>query len=955
MSRRGAIDLTTIKAANGANGVNGVSGAVSLGPGGDGSDGLGGADIALYGSSADPSLDVYGGEGGNGGMGGWAYSTYYYVLPRGFDGGDAGDGAEGGDASVEFNGQTASGLRAVSYGGSGGSGGPGGRAMHFESYLSYLYPVIGGSGGDAGNGAVGGDALTNVNFNTLTGPTSAYLQASSIGGRGGSGGGGQGGFWGQGGSGITPGAIGTVGVAAQGGLAETQVNGNVITSPNGGISASASGGSGGTGGSLTYSADVLTSNPSTPGGVGGDARVQVSGNVFTGAPGANNFSLTAYAFGGAGGPGFLGGAVGAAGLGEALVFGNTIDLGDGNDTLTIDLSVSVGGTLVFAGNTFAGGAGFDTLAIVGRYYVPTVGFLGPLLVDLSANTITGFEKIQGSDNSDGITGTVGADVLDGGGGSDVLKGGGGDDSLTGGTGADTLEGGSGIDTAVYTGLRANYAVLDLGDGAFRITDLRAGAPDGIDTLRGFEFIKFSDQTVAAAVLLGGVVITGTAEVDTISATKTVAGQPLPTTHNDLIYGLDSNDVLDGAGGADAMIGGLGDDSYTADHVGDEAIELAGQGIDSVKASVSYTLGDNLENLTLTGAAAIDGTGNGLANKITGNNAANVLTGLGGDDQIKGMGGADTLWGESGADKLDGGTGADTMYGGADNDSYTVDDSGDQVIEAADEGIDSVSASATFTLGANVENLTLTGAAAIDGTGNDLDNKLTGNAAANVLTGNGGADQLKGMDGADVLWGGAGADKLDGGLGADEMRGGADKDGYTVDDAGDTVIENAAEGNDTVSASVSFILGANVENLTLTGAAAIDGTGNELANTLKGNAGDNVLTGGAGKDSLTGGAGADTFVFGPALATSTDKISDFAHGVDHLAFHAADYGLTAGELDPANLVLGPAATHAHAEFVYDAAKKTLYWDADGFGGAAAVAVATFSTAVTLTAADFVILA
>ena len=206
-----------------------------------------------------------------------------------------------------------------------------------------------------------------------------------------------------------------------------------------------------------------------------------------------------------------------------------------------------------------------------------------------------------------------------------------------------------------------------------------------------------------------------------------------------------------------------------------------------------------------------------------------------------------------------------------------------------------------------------------------------------------------------------------------MSGGAGDDSYTVDNLGDTVTEAFNEGNDKVSASVSFTLGDNVESLTLTGLNAIDGTGNGLANKLTGNdlanvltglagndtlaggLGDDTLIGGLGKDKLSGGLGADSFVFGPAIAADADSISDFEHGIDHLAFHGADYGgLAAGALDASNLVFGTAATDHHAEFVYDAVHKALLWDADGVGGAAAVTVATFATAITVSASDFTIL-
>jgi Ca2+-binding RTX toxin-like protein len=212
----------------------------------------------------------------------------------------------------------------------------------------------------------------------------------------------------------------------------------------------------------------------------------------------------------------------------------------------------------------------------------------------------------------------------------------------------------------------------------------------------------------------------------------------------------------------------------------------------VQSSVNHTLGANLENLALTGTAAINGAGNALNNVLTGNNAANVLNG---------------------------GTGADRMAGGLGNDTYVVDNTADVVAEAANAGTDLVQSSVNHTLGANLENLTLTGTAAINGAGNALNNVLTGNAGANTLTG------------------------------------GAGNDTYVVG-TGDTTIELAGGGTDTVISNINWTLGANLENLALTGTAAINGAGNALNNVLTGNAGANTLTGGAGNDNLNGGAGED---------------------------------------------------------------------------------------------------
>ncbi len=178
----------------------------------------------------------------------------------------------------------------------------------------------------------------------------------------------------------------------------------------------------------------------------------------------------------------------------------------------------------------------------------------------------------------------------------------------------------------------------------------------------------------------------------------------------------------------------------------------------------------------------------------------ILTGGGGDDTLNGLAGNDRLNGGQGNDVLDGGTGVDTMQGGTGNDTYTVDRPGDVVTELAHEGIDTVHSSITYTLGANIEQLTLSGTAAINGTGNALNNVLLGNSANNTLNG------------------GAGHDRLDGGLGSDMMIGGVGDDTYVVDRAGDVVTEQAGQGSDTVESRITYILGPNVEHLTLTGLA-----------------------------------------------------------------------------------------------------------------------------------------
>ncbi len=273
-----------------------------------------------------------------------------------------------------------------------------------------------------------------------------------------------------------------------------------------------------------------------------------------------------------------------------------------------------------------------------------------------------------------------------------------------------------------------------------------------------------------------------------------------------------------------MTGGSGNDVYVVDNAGDRTIESPGGGNDTVRSSVSYTLAAYTETLVLTGAAAIDGTGNGLANILTGNAAANRLAGGEGNDVLDGGAGNDTLRGGSGSDWA--------SYG---------------------------SAAAGVTV-----NLGLTRAQQTGGAGEDvleLIENVTGSAFADTLTGNGASNILDGGDGDDILRAGGGADRLIGGLGADAMAGGKGDDVYVFDHSRDRTNELAGEGVDLVESSVSASLGANVEKLTLTGTAAISGTGNELANVLTGNSGRNTLRGREGDDVLDGRGGADTMIGG----------------------------------------------------------------------------------------------
>jgi trimeric autotransporter adhesin len=403
--------------------------------------------------------------------------------------------------------------------------------------------------------------------------------------------------------------------------------------------------------------------------------------------------------------------------------------------------------------------------------------------------------------------------------------------------------------------------------------------------------------------------------------------------NNLLEAGDGNDTLSGGSGADSLSGGLGNDTYIVDNADDIIIEAAETDVDSVYASATYTLGDNLEKLTLTGAANINATGNELDNTIVGNTGNNLLDdGGGGEDTLVGGKGNDTyiinnsnsqiiensgegidsvvsstdfnlnenakyaenltysgsgdfigtgnslgnvITGADGQDELDGRAGADTLAGAGGDDTYIVDNTGDKVIELADAGADLVKASVSYKLGDNVENLTLVGEKDINATGNTLDNTLTGNDFANVL---------------------------DGGAGSDVLIGGDGNDTYVVDSSNDVVIEEDGKGIDLVKSSSSFDLSTNaenVENLTLTGTGNIAAYGNSDANVLTGNLGNNLLhDGGGGEDTLAGGKGNDTYL----VNNSADKIIEFKGEGNDTVVSTQDFDLSVQGLNVENLTL-----------------------------------------------------
>ncbi|TPE47695.1 calcium-binding protein [Amaricoccus solimangrovi] len=744
----------------------------------------------------------------------------------------------------------------------------------------------------------------------------------------------------------------------------------------------------------TPDADVFDgiSSDGTPGAAGGI-------DMLSGAGGDDDFLLApGYGDGGAidGGAGFDRVYLRGDTLG-ALAFANVEHLlvESYEVALRIDqLSAFAAITLPSGGNIYLTGPG-GPIDFSGR----VTGTTG---VAVNATTLSSGYDVTGTGHADSFANTRHDDVVRGGAGNDRFVGvyrddaSGGADALYGGNGADTFEvrrqdgtidGGGGDDVVVAAAFQlyswSPYrGTGDLGDLTFsnveRLVVMSWGVTFAtLEQLNAFARITGGNDTgqimfrvdgaggsidfstrlllsnervwLSAVDATSGVGVTGTANADTLVGSG----------YADTLTGGAGDDDLGGGGGggdgADLMNGGDGDDDYTADAT-DTLIDSAG--IDTIFAAATFDLrrgprlqGD-FENLTLYhgsgGSADSDGYGNALAN---------VMTGTGGDNT------------------LDGRAGADEMIGGDGDDVYVVDNAGDRVVEqeAGDHGHDTVMSRVAFDL-ANpdqaaglLEDLVLTGAGDIRGLGNDLDNILTGNAGANVLDGRGGADT---------------------------MAGGAGDDRYHVDDAGDQVGEASGGGFDRVFSTVTFSLaGGQAENLALRGSAAINATGNGLANVLTGNPGDNLLNGGggddtlggaAGNDRLNGGAGADTlnggigddmlnggggpdalnggagldvFRFNSALG-AVDAIIGFNAAADTIEIAKAVMpmltakGVLASGLFAANAT--GSARDADDFILYDTSRGELSYDADGDGAGAAVVFAALSGAPTLTSADLVVI-
>lgn len=344
------------------------------------------------------------------------------------------------------------------------------------------------------------------------------------------------------------------------------------------------------------------------------------------------------------------------------------DLRDGSPDGTDDL-VNVE-RLVFSDDylTIGDATGLNLTGTAGKDY------LNGTIADDTLNGLAGNDELYGGDGNDTLNGGNDNDYMDGGAGHDSLVGGDGDDYLQGGSFTDTLIGGLGNDSmydndgdTTVSGGDGNdyiesYGHLDGGDGddfivnAYYISSFAhlSGAPesvtggDGNDTIR-LDHLYFDDTSLT---LSGANTIDGGTGNDSIIATR----------FSDIVYGGTGNDTLNGGEGSDTLYGGAGNDVYVVGNTGAVVSEQSGAtddgGIDRVESSISYSLGQFIENLILTGSDDLKGAGNTLANVILGNAGNNTLSGLTGNDSLDGGAGNDTLAGGKGNDWLQGGTGSD---------------------------------------------------------------------------------------------------------------------------------------------------------------------------------------------------------------------------------------------------------------------------------------------------------
>jgi Ca2+-binding RTX toxin-like protein len=328
-----------------------------------------------------------------------------------------------------------------------------------------------------------------------------------------------------------------------------------------------------------------------------------------------------------------------------------------------------------------------------------------------------------------------------------------------------------------------------------------------------------------------------------------------------LQGTSGNDFLNGRAGADSLIGGLGDDTYNVNDKTAKVYENFDGGIDTIRASIGFTLPANVENLTMVADGEKYATGNALPNIITGNSGVNVITGGLGNDILTGGAGKDTFSFQrgDGSDII-----TDFQAGTSGPDLVRLNDYGFSTFAEVQSAMTQVGDDAHLAL-SSFETLVFRDTQVSSFVAGDfLLPSIPPESQAWIRANIGTAE-------ADTMLGSASNERFEGKANADTFSGGVGDDTYLVDNSDQQVVERWREGIDTVEAYISYALPNHVENLELLSAGS--GAGNGLANRITGSAGDDVLNGMGGNDYLTGGSGADVFVF--ELGNGSDTVADFS--------------------------------------------------------------------------------
>ena len=614
-------------------------------------------------------------------------------------------------------------------------------------------------------------------------------------------------------------------------------------------------------------------------------------------------------------------------------------LGSGNDIVTMGTGTSTGYVNLYGGggddqiiandsaNSLDGGDGNDRLEGRGG---------GDSLSGGAGNDI-----LLGGDGDDTLSDSFGDDILDGGTGNDTFfvdpqAGFSTADQIIGGTGYDTLYIASSGQVTDWLTLAQISGIdrLSGGNSRFIMTVAEATQFDLLE-LGTLQLSTAGNLTVGSAIKVYDFVLSGLGNGLDLSASiygaRVIGGAGNDTITGSLyiddLAGGGGDDIINGGGGGDTLSGGAGADWLNGGN-GDDTLNVAigeavtagdrftgGSGddrlfvafdpyasvltdlslatidsdIESLQGGrVRLTIGqiDNLASISLNqlhiaNGGSLDLTGQSISgyylylsdagNNVTlgttsfyevqGGTGSDSIIGTALSDRLLGGAGNDILTGGGGGDFIIGQAGADTMIGGSGDDWYDVDDAGDVVVELAGEGIDFIYSAIGYVLPANVENLSLYGEASVNVTGNDLANRLGGNSGNNIL---------------------------DGQAGADVMAGGNGNDTYYVDNIGDVVDENGQTGIDTVYSSVDFTLSVFTENLTLTGTAALNGTGGAFDNLIIGNSASNIIDGAGGADTMQGGGGDDLYF----VDDGNDRVIEAAGGGFDQVITAFDFTIGA---------------------------------------------------------------